>query len=427
MRAWSAVLWVLVACAALAGCAASPAFTDGRFPPGRSDRYLIVAVANPVPNLVRPAGGTPRIYGAPARYRVAASARSDLDELARAHHLKARAEWPIAELGVHCVVFEIADGREPNAVISALRADPRVDLVQPMNTFVTRGTQYDDPYLQLQRGFMSMDVGPAHGWSTGRGVRVAVIDTGVDRMHPDLAGRIAVDEDLVRGDFRGFDEDRHGTAVAGVIAARANNGLGIVGVAPEAEILALKGCWHLESSKSTQAICNSFTLARAIVAALRHGVQIINMSLTGPRDALLERLLRGAIADGVIVVSAAAAQDDMGFPASMPDVIAVHMDSTGGADLIHAPGHDILTLRPGAHYDFESGSSIAAAQVSGVVALLLQSDPRLTTPRVRELLEASVAGGSGGARIINACTALKALGHDGRCPSEARLSFRSIH
>ncbi len=84
----------------------------------------------------------------------------------------------------------------------------------------------------MQSGFRSIDAAAAQQWSRGERVRVAVIDTGVDAAHPDFGGRVVVQRNFVDADARRFGQDRHGTAVAGIISAAANNKLGIVGVAP---------------------------------------------------------------------------------------------------------------------------------------------------------------------------------------------------
>jgi subtilisin family serine protease len=94
--------------------------------------------------------------------------------------------------------------------------------------------------------------------ATGRKVTVAVVDSGIESNHPDLAGQVAVEENFVDG--QKYVAELHGTAVAGVIAARAGNGVGIEGVAPDARLLALRACWQAGSATR----CNSFTLAKAI-------------------------------------------------------------------------------------------------------------------------------------------------------------------
>ena len=117
-----------------------------------------------------------------------------------------------------------------------------------MNTFATSArsaaVDYNDPYFSLQKGVGEIHVPEAQRWSKGRGVTIAVIDTGVDTQHPELSGRVKLTRNFVDNDAERFRMDRHGTAIAGVIAALTNNGQGIVGVAPAADLLALKACWQ---------------------------------------------------------------------------------------------------------------------------------------------------------------------------------------
>lgn len=389
-----------------------------------AERLIVVAVDNPMTTAARRAGGTPRGYGA-SRYRVSPAAQLDMQSVARAHGLTRVDSWPIEVLGVHCAVLRIDAGTSLVTTLQRLQADPRVVLAQPLQTFSTRAGVYNDPYADLQVSLDDMNVRNAHGLATGKGVRVAVVDTGVDIRHPDLAGRVIGKEDFVRRDFRGFAQDRHGTAIAGVIAAAANNSVGIVGVAPDARLLALKACWYQEESDAPSAArCNSFTLARAIASAIEGEAQVINLSLTGPTDPLLERLLNAAMKRGIHVI--AAADGDASFPASMQGIIGVRMTESTDADstrsYVRAPGREVLTLRPQAHYDFESGSSIAAANVTGVVALLLQHRAGLSSEEIRALLEtstSSLAVREGTAdRSIDACAAVATLLSADDCPQQ---------
>ena len=98
-------------------------------------------------------------------------------------------------------------------------------------------------------------------------MRVAIIDTGIDFNHPDLAGQIVARRNFVDSDDAAFRLDRHGTAVAGVIAALADNHLGIVGIAPDSRLIALKACWQARATLAA-ATCNSFTLAQALQSAI---------------------------------------------------------------------------------------------------------------------------------------------------------------
>src|ERR1700748_2106829 len=148
--------------------------------------------------------------------------------------------WPIAPLNIHCAVLEIPSGADRASLLGALSRERHVTLTQPRQTCATRTQDYNDPYVGLQRGFQQMDVADAHPWSRGEGVKIAIIDTGVDIQHPDLRGSIAASVNFVDADDAQFQRDRHGTEMAGVIAAVANNREGIVGIAPNARLLIFK-------------------------------------------------------------------------------------------------------------------------------------------------------------------------------------------
>ncbi len=303
-----------------------------------------------------------------------------LRSLENDYGLREVSAWPIQPLHMHCAVLEVPAGTDRRTVLDALSHDQRIRLAQPLQDFSTRTEDYNDPYVQLQRGFKQMEVAEAHPWSRGDGVKVAIIDTGADTQHADLRGSILAAANFVDSDDKQFQRDRHGTEVAGVIAAVANNREGIVGVAPGARLLVLKACWQVRLDADA-ARCNSFTLARALVAAFDARAQIINMSLAGPADPLLNELMREGMRRGVLFVGAAA--DPSGGKEGLlhqPGVIEVASAGSRPAQssVLFAPGREILTLLPGGHYDFASGDSIATAQVSGVVALLLAKNSGLS-------------------------------------------------
>jgi subtilisin family serine protease len=195
-----------------------------------------------------------------------------------------------------------------------------------------------------------------------------------------------------RRDFTSGPLAPHGTEVAGLIAARGANGTGILGVAPMAELDDLRAC-RAGATADAPAVCDSYTLAQALDYAVNSQVEIINLSLAGPDDPLLARLLAGAEARGISVVVAAPPAADAAdrFPASVPTVVAVATSEGAAqwpASAIRAPGIDVLTTFPGNRYDYGSGSSLSSAHVSGVVALMRSLDRSLNPRQVRTLLAA---------------------------------------
>ena len=298
----------------LSGCAVQPATpgADGR--PQDTSRVVVVTIRNtPGPSAAR-AGSTQRDYVPPASYSVSPVARADAKAIAVSHGLREISAWPIGLLGVHCLMFELPAQADRDAVLARLRSDPRVESAQPLNSFnvltspastavpststvqppsgssTPAPASSNDPYHNLQRNLDTMDVTQAHQRSRGEGVRIAIIDTGIDGNHPDLAGRIATMKDFIDDERPATGEQRHGTAVAGVIAAVENNRLGIVGVAPASRLHGYRACWP-EQTNGAGAVCNTFTLAKALAAAIEARVDIVNLSLTGPLDPLLTRLV----------------------------------------------------------------------------------------------------------------------------------------
>jgi subtilisin family serine protease len=393
-----------------------------------SEHLIIAAVDNAPGGFVAHAGGTPRGYDSISSYGPSPAARQVMRSLETEYGLKEVSAWPIEPLHMHCAVLEIPAGTDRQTLLTALAQDRRIKLAEPLQTFSTRSQDYNDPYVGLQHGFQQMDVAGAHPWSRGDGVRVAIIDTGADIQHPDLRGNIAYAANFVDSDDRQFQRDRHGTEIAGVIAAIANNREGIVGIAPSARLLLFKACWQARPDADA-ARCNSFTLARALVAAFDAHAQIVNLSLAGPADPLLNDLIREGMRRGVLFVGAA--PDDMAKEALMrePGVIEVASaeNQSAAASVLYAPGREILTLLPGGHYDFASGDSIATAEVSGVVALMLAKKAGLSADDAYRLLRDTSAhplGAGGDGTLVDACAAMVSLVGQGSCNPTAGSEHR---
>ena len=441
----------LLALASLLGIGAACASQSPAEAPNRTNRYIVVTLTNTPLQFPAQAGSTGRHYGG-GSYGLAQVAHDEARRVAASYGLRQVASWPIKELAVHCVVYEIPDSRSVAEVLQAVAKDSRVTLAQPLQQFHTLTHQtespapaatspstpsvrlpstraasakrapYNDPLYELQTNLVTLGISAAHERSQGAGVRVALIDTGVDSAHPDLRGRVASSSSFVAfAGERRVESLRHGTAMAGLIAAVANNNVGIVGIAPLAQIEVFEACWQLKAD-ADDAACNTFTLARAIAAALEAHVPVINLSLGGPADPLLTALVDTGLKRGVIFVGSMT-EEPNSFPTNIQGVIAVSGSehAHAGATLT-APAAHILTLRPGAQYDFESGTSVAAAEVTGVIALLLGENSHLTANAAVSLLQGSPAD-AGGQGIMNVGEALAKLGADrGAAGAETRAA-----
>ena len=233
--------------AALFAASAVAAPADPATPDGGRD--IVVAVDNPILPPAPHAASNVVGYGGAQRYRNGQRAMSTIAELKRRHGLSEVAGWPIASLGVYCAVLRPAPGADADALLQALARDARVRIAEPLHEYdlyarPSEGVRHNDPYVGLQRGFAEIHAAAAQRVSQGRGVEVALVDTGVDVAHPDLKGRIRGTHNLVDDDAAAFSRDRHGTEVAGVIAAVGDNRQGIVGIAPKATLSVYKACWH---------------------------------------------------------------------------------------------------------------------------------------------------------------------------------------
>src|SRR6185437_2728799 len=350
-------------------------------------------------------------YVPSGNYGAGQRAVSLLATLQQSYQWRQLVGWPIKSLDLYCIVLEPAAGTSRDTLLAALARDKRVQLAEPLQNFSVYSSRqqdthkYNDPYVDLQRGFVETAAALAQPATQGACVDVAIVDTGADVAHPDLKGQIRDVHNLVDDDASAFDRDHHGTEVAGIIGAIADNHIGIVGMAPKARLSVYKACWYPPDSNAG-ARCNSFTLAKALAAVTDANARIVNLSLGGPADPLLSRLLQGVIAalppDGGLD----------GFPADVPGVIVVN--SSGSAvdppGVLNAPGNDILTTQPDGGYDFTSGSSMAAAQVSGIAALLVSLDPDLDGRAIHDLLTRT-SKVTGGVLQVNAAAAVAALRH----------------
>jgi subtilisin family serine protease len=286
-------------------------------------------------------------------------------------------------------LLHIVGRRSVRAVLLALRRYAIVGAAQPNYLFVV---QQDKPMPSQADGqqyvVAKLHLLQAHRLSEGNGVRVAVIDSQIALHHPDLTGAF-IGEDNVLG-TPAVPHD-HGTAMAGAIVAHGK----LVGVAPKARILAVRAFGG--SGQSAQG--TTFNILKGLDWAAAQGARVVNMSFAGPRDPMLSDMLAKAYARGMVLVAAvgnAGPRTRPLYPAADRHVIGVTATddhdklltqaNRGPQVTLAAPGVDILADAPDAGYQITTGTSIAAAHVSGVVALMLARDPRLTPAQVRRAL-----------------------------------------
>ncbi|MEI2716521.1 MAG: S8 family serine peptidase [Candidatus Nanopelagicales bacterium] len=281
--------------------------------------------------------------------------------------------------GPEVTTQRVADTNDARGIVAELDADANLLAVGVDQRVHTVGTT--DPMRADQWGLTALDVETAWPLATGRGVTVAVLDSGVDASHPDLAGALVPGTSTRGGDRSAPDTDPngHGTHVAGVIAARANNGLGVAGVAPEASIMPVKVLGSDGSGWLSD-------VTEGIVWATDHGATVINLSLGGPDASVMAPAVEYAQRRGVTVVAAAGndASAEASYPAALPGVVSVAaigqrldpapFSNRGETIDFAAPGSGVLSTVPGG-YESMSGTSMAAPHVSGVVALVRSIAP----------------------------------------------------
>ena len=415
--------FIVVLAALLAACVTAGTV---RTEPG-AERQILVTVRQPA-TLAAGLTGAPNQRYLQRRYGPSPSVDRVLTQLAHEHDLRRVEGWPIQSLDVYCEVLTVPEGRDVADVLATLSRDPRVDLAQRMNLFNTQAAKYDDPYLELQSAASAMEVERAHELATGRGVSVAIIDSAVDADHPDLRGRVHMARNLVADHELARNGEVHGTAIAGIIASAVNNREGIIGVAPDVSIAALRACWAVVDDELA-AQCSTFSLAQALEVALGLHPNVINLSLAGPDDPLLSRLLDRAIERGIVVVTAhpASAASSVAFPSSHPRVLTAHSSlvpvNSDSPYAFAAPADEVLTTTPGAKYAFLTGNSLAAAHTTGVIALMMERQPDLDAERIAAILTATTTYAPGSASI-NACRAVARLGGAASClapPDDTRF------
>ncbi|MGW4908240.1 type VII secretion-associated serine protease mycosin [Streptomyces sp. NPDC004270] len=284
-------------------------------------------------------------------------------------------------------------------------------------------TAYADSIRAQQWGLSALHLDEAWRTTKGKGVTVAVLDTGVEADHPDLVGNVLTAKDMIGFGARPGERTwaRHGTAMAGIIAGHGHgigNDEGVMGVAPEAKILPVRVI--LEDGDSARGKARSTrgnALAEGIRWAADHGADVINLSLGDDSDSAHpepseDEAIQYALKKDVVVVASAGNGGDKGdhisYPAAYPGVIAATAVDKFGTRAafstrrwyatVSAPGVDIVIADPDHKYYEGWGTSAASAFVSGAVALIKAAHPGLTPAQVKKLLEDTARDAPSGGR-----------------------------
>jgi type VII secretion-associated serine protease mycosin len=316
-----------------------------------------------------------------------------------------------AEHDVNLAVVASTRGRPVEQVVAELRSDPAVEYAEPnyrvqlLDDGAVAAVSVNDPMTAGQYSLDRMRVRDAWSLATGSSGVIAVLDTGVQHDHPDLSNRVLAGRDFVNNDWLAADDNGHGTWVAGIIAAKPNDGYGIAGISWSGVILPVK-IMNSSGTGTTEA------LRQGIMWAADNGATVINMSVGGfPYSQDVQNAVTYAWNKGAVLVGAAGNnnREESFYPASLNQVISVsatqpqdefsHWSSYGPAVDVSAPGSSVLTTNCiastcphpewGSH-TYISGTSFAAPNVAGVVALIRATYPTWTPQQVVDRLYATV-------------------------------------
>jgi hypothetical protein len=328
---------------------------------------------------------------------------AELEAALRSFGLTLIASQQLGSANTTMLRFRITNGQSVRDVIQRLASVQIVAIMQPNYVYVLAQQPAADPAVPASRGDVTQqnDVGQyilqkfklndVHRIVRGTNVPIAVIDSEIDAAHPDLQGVIAQRFSAVGAPEKPHP---HGTGMAGAIASHQR----LIGIAPSARLYAV----HAFSSNATSAESTTFNILKGLDWASSNGARIINMSFAGPKDPSLERALKAAYDKGIVLIAAAGNAGPKSpplYPGADPNVIAVTATDVDdklfpGANrgkyvAVAAPGVDILVPAPDAGYQLTTGTSVAAAEVSGIVALLLERNPKLTPADIRRILTGS--------------------------------------
>ena len=345
-----------------------------------------------------------------------------LDAIAARHQMTRLETVDIRLTGRRLHRWRLDGGGSVADMIRAVsRSEPSVAGMQAQFLFTLAQT----PAAQIngeQYAPEKLNLSEAHRLATGNRVLIAVIDSEVDASHPDLAG-------AVTAKFDATDKERphaHGTGMAGAIAGRRT----VLGTAPQVGLLTVNAF----TTSAREAEGTTFSILKGLDWAATQGARIVNMSFAGPADPRLQDALAKANKKGIVLIAAAGNAGPNSpplFPAADPNVIAVTATdiddglfrgaNRGRHIAVAAPGVEVLVPAPNGAYQFTTGTSVAAAEVSGIAALLIERNPALKPADIRRILTSTAKDlgpkgndSSFGSGLVNALRAVTAAGGRGQ-------------
>ena len=318
-----------------------------------------------------------------------------LASVVQAQNLRRIAEAPLQLLRRTVHRYAITDNRSLSQVIAALEADPAVESAQPNYQYELTESSSSAAGAQLQYANVKLHVDEAHKSVTGKDVVVALIDSRVDASHEAL--QLSIKDSYSSVDYPSTEADAHGTAMAGAIAAHGQT----IGTAPQSRLLAVE-CFSRDKDGHMEGV--TFNILKGVDWAHSQAAFIINMSFAGPRDPLLSRLMNAAAKNGVILVAAAGnagAKSPPLYPGADENALAVtatdsrdrlfKLANRGKYIAVAAPGVDVLVLAPGNSTVMTSGTSVAAAHISGLAALAMERAIKIDAAAFRKILKESAS------------------------------------
>lgn len=250
------------------------------------------------------------------------------------------------------------------------------DLLVSVNTKEYELIKTNDPFFAKQWALEQMNITDLWNLTTdSKEVVIAILDTGIDSDHEDLQGKVVAEVNFTDSPSSN-DINGHGTHVAGIICATANNSIGVAGLVPSCKIMNVKVA-------NDYGFCDEATVARGIIWSVDHGAQVINISLEIRNHSItLEQAVNYAWDHGVLIITAAGNQgnksavypayyeNSIAVAATRPDETLAPLSNYGDWVDVAAPGYNIYSTLPGNKYGYETGTSFAAAYVSGLAAIL---------------------------------------------------------